>query len=174
MLPCWSHKTKKTKHKNPTAETFKLLRCCIPCSKVRIWPGFRISLLCTPRKSYFYKIYHNGIDENPSQSRSFCHFQGRQGTVVELEASPVVVAQDAKPGLSAEPGSLIHTLEDLIELMLCGVGDPTRHGSSWVFTPEKRVYGTRHALQPVCQCFELSSTVIICCHCLRCDQHNVG
>ena len=91
-----------------------------------------------------------------------------------LKPPQSVVAQDAKPGLSAEPGSLIHTLEDLIELMLCGVGDPTRHGSSWVFTPEKRVYGTRHALQPVCQCFELSSTVIICCHCLRCDQHNVG
>eukprot|EP00438_Fugacium_kawagutii_P014556 Skav232299 [mRNA] locus=scaffold882:441077:441703:+ [translate_table: standard] len=44
-------------------------------------------------------------------------------TVVELEASPVVIAQDAKPGLVAESSSLIHTLENLIELMLGGVRD---------------------------------------------------
>ena len=39
-------------------------------------------------------------------------------------ASPVVVAQNAKPGLSAEPSSLIHALKDLIELMLGRVRDP--------------------------------------------------
>ena len=43
-------------------------------------------------------------------------------------ASPVVVAQDAKPGLSAEPSSLIHALKDLIELVLGGVRDPDHCG----------------------------------------------
>ena len=43
-------------------------------------------------------------------------------------ASPVVVAQDAKPRFSAEPSSLIHALKDLIELVLGGVRDPDHGG----------------------------------------------
>ena len=37
--------------------------------------------------------------------------------VVELPPSPVVVAQDADPGLVAEAGTLVDALEDGVELM---------------------------------------------------------
>ena len=37
--------------------------------------------------------------------------------VVELAASPVMVAQDAQPRLVAKPGSLVDALKDLVELM---------------------------------------------------------
>lgn len=47
-----------------------------------------------------------------------------QDTVVKLEASPVVIAQDAKPRLLTETSSLVHTLEDLIKLMLRGIRNP--------------------------------------------------
>mmetsp|Transcript_109421 Transcript_109421/g.153107 ORF Transcript_109421/g.153107 Transcript_109421/m.153107 type:complete len:223 (-) Transcript_109421:361-1029(-) len=44
-------------------------------------------------------------------------------TVVELEASPVMIAQDTKPGLATETGTLVNTLKDLIKLMLRRVRD---------------------------------------------------
>mmetsp|Transcript_37594 Transcript_37594/g.86801 ORF Transcript_37594/g.86801 Transcript_37594/m.86801 type:complete len:300 (-) Transcript_37594:327-1226(-) len=44
-------------------------------------------------------------------------------TVVELETSPVVVAQHAEPRLVAEAGTLIDAFEDLIELMLCRISN---------------------------------------------------
>lgn len=47
-----------------------------------------------------------------------------QDTVVKLEASPVVIAQNAKPRLLTETSSLVHTLEDLIKLMLRGIRNP--------------------------------------------------
>ena len=43
--------------------------------------------------------------------------------VVELEASPIMVAQDAEPGLVCEAGPLINAFEDLIELVLRRVRD---------------------------------------------------
>ena len=43
--------------------------------------------------------------------------------VVELEASPVMVAQNTEPGLVGEASPLIYTFEDLIELVLRRVRD---------------------------------------------------
>ena len=43
--------------------------------------------------------------------------------VVELESSPVMVAQNTKPGLVGKARPLIHTFENLIELVLRRVRD---------------------------------------------------
>ena len=43
--------------------------------------------------------------------------------VVKLEATPVMVPQNAEPGLVAEPRALVDAFEDLVELVLGGVGD---------------------------------------------------
>ena len=50
--------------------------------------------------------------------------------VVELPASPVVVAKDADPGLVAEATALVDTLEDGIELMARGRGNAVHGGAA--------------------------------------------
>mmetsp|Transcript_35700 Transcript_35700/g.66492 ORF Transcript_35700/g.66492 Transcript_35700/m.66492 type:complete len:308 (+) Transcript_35700:260-1183(+) len=44
-------------------------------------------------------------------------------TIVELEASPVMVSEDTEPWLLTETRSLVHSLKDLIELVLGGIRD---------------------------------------------------
>mmetsp|Transcript_9372 Transcript_9372/g.20407 ORF Transcript_9372/g.20407 Transcript_9372/m.20407 type:complete len:204 (+) Transcript_9372:355-966(+) len=51
-------------------------------------------------------------------------------SVVELPASPVVVAKDADPGLVAEATALVDTLEDGIELMARGRGNAVHGGAA--------------------------------------------
>mmetsp|Transcript_43616 Transcript_43616/g.60589 ORF Transcript_43616/g.60589 Transcript_43616/m.60589 type:complete len:203 (-) Transcript_43616:535-1143(-) len=50
-------------------------------------------------------------------------------TIVELEATPVMVSKNAEPRLLAESWPLVNALEDLVELMLRGIGNLI-HGSS--------------------------------------------